>query len=112
MARKTYAERLVQWNLLKQGLDANAADLAFLEAERGQLVALLANIAALDAQQEALKAQVQQTTQELDDKLAQMTTVASRLRASLIGKYGAKNEKLEAFGIKVNRRRAAAKPVA
>ena len=37
MARLTYPERLAQWNLLKQGLDANAADLAFLEAERGQL---------------------------------------------------------------------------
>jgi len=112
LARKTYGERLVQWNLLKQGLDANAADLAFLEAERGQLTALLANIAALDAQQEALKAQLQQTTQELDGKLAQMTTLASRLRASLIGKYGVKNEKLEEFGIKANRRRAAAKPAA
>jgi hypothetical protein len=76
MARKTYGERLVEWNLLKQGLDANATDLAFLEAERGQLTALLANIAALDAQQEALKAQLQQTTQELDGKLAQMTALA------------------------------------
>jgi uncharacterized protein involved in exopolysaccharide biosynthesis len=112
MARQTYAERLVQWNLLKQGLDANTADLAFLEAERGQFAALLANVTALDAQQEALKAQLQQTTQELDDTLARTTTLASRLRASLIGKYGAKNEKLEAFGIKAHRRRATAQPAA
>jgi hypothetical protein len=108
MARLTYPERLAQWNLLKQGLDANAADLAFLDAERGQLTALLANITALDAQQEALKAQLQQTTQELDGKTNQMLALATRVRASLKGKYGAQNEKLEEFGIKANRRRAAA----
>ena len=67
---------------------------------------------ALEAQQEALKAQVQQTTQEADSKTNQMLALATRVRASLKGKYGAKNEKLEEFGIKANRRRAAAKPAA
>jgi hypothetical protein len=38
--------------------------------------------------------------------------LATRVRASLKGKYGAKNEKLEEFGIKANRRRVAAKPAA
>ena len=42
----------------------------------------------------------------------QMLALATRVRASLKGKYGAQNEKLEAFGIKANRRRAAAKPAA
>ena len=111
MAKQAFAERLAQWNLLKQGLDANAAELAFLDAERGQLTALVTSMATLEAQQEALKAQLQQTTQELDGKVAQMAALDSRLRASLKGKYGAKNEKLEEFGIKPNRR-AVTKPAA
>jgi hypothetical protein len=40
-----------------------------------------------------------------------MAALESRLRASLKGKYGAKNEKLEEFGIKPNRR-AVTKPAA
>jgi hypothetical protein len=39
-----------------------------------------------------------------------MTALESRVRASLKGKYGAQNEKLEEFGIKPRRSRAAAKP--
>lgn len=107
MPRQSFAERMAQWGLLKQGLTANAADLAFLEAERTQCTTLLANLGTLDAQQEALKAQLQQTTQELGEKIGQMKALESRLRASLKGKYGAKSEKLEEFGIKPNRSRAA-----
>jgi hypothetical protein len=105
---------MAQWGLLKQGLDANAADLTFLEAERAQITALAANLAALaaqqHAQQEALKAQTQQVTQELDAGIGQMIALESRVRASLKGKYGAKNEKLEEFGIKPTRRRGVTKP--
>jgi len=39
--------------------DANAADLAFLAAERGQFTTSLARVGTLDARQEALKAQLQ-----------------------------------------------------
>ncbi len=112
MPRQSFAERMAQWGLLKQGLTANAADLAFLEAERTQFTALLASLGTLDAQQEALKAQLQQVTQELDTKVGQATALESRLRASIKGKYGAKSEKLEEFGIKPTRPRASPKPPA
>ena len=58
------------------------------------------------------KAQLQQMTQELGAKIGQMKALESRLRASLKGKYGAKSEKLEEFGIKPNRSRAVTKPAA
>ncbi len=112
MPKQAFAERMAQWGLLKQGLDANAAELTFLEAERTQITALVASLGTLDAQQEALKAQLQQVTQELKAKISQMMLLESRLRASLKGKYGAKNEKLEEFGIKPIRRRAVTKPAA
>jgi hypothetical protein len=99
-----------RWGLLKQGLDANAADLTFLAAERDQLAALAVNLAALNAEQEALKARTQQVTQALDAGVGQMNELESRVRNSLKGKYGAKNEKLEEFGIKPRRPRAATKP--
>jgi hypothetical protein len=104
MPKQAFAERMAQWGLLKQGLDANAADLTFLAAERTQITAWVANLTALDAQQEALKAQTQQVTQALDAQVGQMTALESRVRASLKGKYGAQNEKLEEFGIKPRRR--------
>jgi hypothetical protein len=109
MPKQAFAERMAQWERLKQGLDANAADLAFLEMERTQITAWAANLAALEAQQEALKAQTQQVTQALHGGIDQMVELESRVRASLKGKYGAKNEKLAEFGIKP-RRRAAPKP--
>ena len=112
MPRQSFAERMAQWGLLKQGLTANAADLAFLEAERTQFTALATSLGALDAQQEALKAQLQQVTQDLNAKVGQMKGLESRLRASLKGKYGTKNEKLEEFGIKPTRRAAPAQPPA
>jgi hypothetical protein len=101
---------MAQWGLLKQGLDANAADLTFLEPERDQITALVANLAALEAQQEALKAQTQQVTQALHAGIGQMCELESRMRNSLKGKYGAKNEKLDEFGIKPRRQRAVPKP--
>jgi hypothetical protein len=104
MPKQAFAERMAQWGLLKQGLNANAADLAFLATECDQITALVANLAALEAQQEALKAQTQQVTQALDAQVGQMTALESRVRASLKGKYGAQNEKLEEFGIKPRRR--------
>lgn len=112
MSKLAFAERMAQWNLLKQGLDANAAELAFLDAARGQVTALVASLTTLEARQEALKAALQQTTQEMDGQVGQMAALESRVRASLKGMYGARNEKLEEFGIKVSRRRAAAKPAA
>jgi hypothetical protein len=48
---------------------------------------------------------LQQVTQELQTKLDATATLETRLRASLRGKYGPKNEKLEEFGIKPIRRR-------
>ncbi len=112
MPKQAFAERIAQWGLLKQGLDANAAELTFLEAERTQLTALIESLKTLDGRQEALKAQLQQVTQELDTKVGQATALESRLRASIKGKYGAKNEKLEEFGIKPTRPRASPKPPA
>ena len=109
MPKQAFAERMARWGLLKQGLDANAAELTFLAAECGQITTVAVNLAALEAQQEALKAQTQQVTQALYAGIGQMTALESRVRASLKGKYGAQNEKLEEFGIKPRRPRAARK---
>jgi hypothetical protein len=110
MPKQAFAESMARWGLLKQGLDANAADLTFLAAEHDRITTLAANLAALNAQQEALKAQTQQVTQALHGGMDQMIELESRVRNSLKGKYGTKNEKLEEFGIKPRRPRTARKP--
>ncbi len=100
MAKGSFSQGLARWELLKQGLAANATDLAFLSTETAELTTLVSDLKAADARQEALKAQIQQLTQQIEAKIAQGEQLESRLRASLKGKYGGKNEKLEEFGIK------------
>ena len=101
--KKSFANQVNALEQLDSGLSANAADLAFLVEDQAALQGLIAQIKAADDEQEALKAQVQAKTQELDGLIADARALESRLRASLKGKYGAKNEMLEAFGIKVKR---------
>lgn len=74
--------------------------LPFLAEESVRLATALTDAKTLNAEQEALKAQLQAVTQRLEAKVTALTEQESRLRASLKGKYGAKNEVLEAFGIK------------
>jgi chromosome segregation ATPase len=112
MPRTSFSENMARWELLRQGLAANAADLAFLSAEQAQLTSLLTDLRSLDARQENLKAQLQQVTQELEGKVAQAGELESRLRASLKGKYGGRNEKLEEFGIKPPRPSSRKRPAA
>jgi Tfp pilus assembly protein PilN len=101
MSKESFADCLVRWQQLRDGLAAQAGELAFLAEDRAALEALLAEVQTLNARQEALKAELQQATQALDAKVAAAAALESRLRASLKGKYGARSEQLEAFGIKV-----------
>ena len=101
--KKSFANQMSALEQLDSGLTANAADLAFLAEDQAALQGLITQIKAADDEQEALKAQVQAKTQELEGLIADARALESRLRASLKGKYGAKNEILESFGIKVRR---------
>ena len=101
MSKESFADHLVRWQQLRDGLAAQAGELAFLAQDRAALAALLTEVQALNARQEALKAELQQTTQALDAQVVAAAALESRLRASLNGQYGARSEQLETFGIKV-----------
>ena len=103
MPRSTFAEGLLGWEQLASGLTAHAAEVPYLAEQTATLSALIAEIKALNEQQETLKAQLQAVTQQLDGKVAEIRSLESRLRTSLKGHYGAKDEQLEAFGIKPTR---------
>ena len=101
--KKSFANQVNALQQLDSGLTANAEELTFLAEDHAALQGLINQIKAADTEQEALKAQLQTKTQELDGLIADAKSLESCLRASLKGKYGAKNEILEAFGIKVRR---------
>ena len=101
MTREAFADQVLRWQQLRDGLTAHAEELPFLAEERAALTTLLTELQTLNTRQEALKAELQQATQALEAKIAAAVALESRLRSSLKGKYGARNEQLESFGIKV-----------
>ena len=99
MPNKSFAARILEWETRAKGLTANASDLPFLSDLQTEFGTLLTAVKDLNAQQETLKAQTQQTTQQLNGKLAQLEKLDARLTSHLQGKYGKSDKKLEEFGL-------------
>jgi ABC-type phosphate transport system auxiliary subunit len=107
MSRETYAVTVEDWRSLGKGLEANAADNPRFEAHRLQLQEMTARATDLVAQRNALEAQKQTVTSELQALLAEGRKVASLLRGAMKATYGNRSEKLVEFGMRPFRRRSA-----
>ncbi|MFZ5883627.1 MAG: hypothetical protein ACOYYI_07615 [Chloroflexota bacterium] len=99
-SNRSFSDLLLRLGQLSAGLEARAGELDFLAEDHAALKALLDEARSLDEQQEALKARTQQVTAQLAAKQAKLEALESRIRAMLKGKYGAKSEALESFGVK------------
>ena len=81
-------------------------DIPCVEDCRVQLARELASIRALRARRADLRAEMLQSTRELERLVAQGAGLASRIRAGAKFRYGDRSEKLRKFGIKpIPRRR-------
>lgn len=102
----SFAQKVTKWEITTNAVAANAADLPHLEADRLELLGLLAEVMALGNQQIALQAQAQQALRDLDEKLRMGEAVVARLRAAVRAKYGYKSEKLTEFQLRPYRSRS------
>lgn len=98
MPKESLALTVHQWQQILDASDANGADLAFLEPQRGELRELLERAKSLSVRQAALAAERQQVTRELDAVKEQGRELATRLRLGIRQQYG-EGEKLIEFGL-------------
>jgi hypothetical protein len=106
MSRENYATTVYGWKTLGSGLETNAGDHQNLEGHRLLLDQMTERADTLVARRNALEAEKQAVTRELQTLLDQGRTVATFLRAAMRQHYGTRSEKLVEFGLRPFRRRS------
>ena len=84
---------------LLAALEANAADLAHLEASRQKLEGFLTQAVQIDLDQSARTAAKQEATKQLELLLDEAERLATVLRFAIKEHYGIRSEKLAEFGL-------------
>ncbi len=110
MPKSAFVDFTGDWKQFMLAYDANAADLAHLQPQRNELEVIHTRAITLSSRQDALRAELNQTTKDLNETMAQGKDLSSRLKATVKGHYGAMSEKLLEFQMKPFRRRQRAKP--
>ena len=96
----TYKGKIEDWDHLQERLNANAAELAHLEAMRKRLGEVTEQARQIAAAQAAQKAAKQTASQSLKAAVVEGDRLANVLRAALKQHYGIRSEKLAEFGVK------------
>ncbi|HWN41644.1 MAG TPA: hypothetical protein VNW71_05450 [Thermoanaerobaculia bacterium] len=99
MHNAAFDDQMERWGHLIQGVAEHASDAAFLQPDQEGLIQ--ARKEAWEAKQRQLRhrAAAQQATRDLEAAMARAQEAATRLHHGLLGKYGATNPKLVAFGM-------------
>ncbi len=106
MAREPlYGVTVNGWERLLAALAANIQDLPHLESHRVLLVAMLAQVREISAQQSAMAASKQDATQRLQALLIEGRKLATFLRRGIRQQYGNRSEKLVEFDLQPLRTR-------
>ncbi|HEX6900451.1 MAG TPA: hypothetical protein VF789_12080 [Thermoanaerobaculia bacterium] len=108
MPKASYAKVLRDWEVLLTKVDANKADLPFVEDYRAQLETELAGAKETIARQTAMQASFQNETRTLEGFLERGNVLAVNIRAGVRARYGNRSAKLLEFGMQPlrNRRRS------
>lgn len=93
------ADVMNDWRGLLEAADRSPEVLQILEGEVQALAQSLTEVETLKAQQEALKAQRQEVTQQLNRAVARGKEVAVQIRSVVRGKIGPWNERLVHFKV-------------
>jgi hypothetical protein len=99
MHNGAYDVQMERWGQLSRGVAEHASDAAFLQSDQERLIQ--ARRDAWEAKQRQLRhrAAAQQATRDLEAAMARAQEAATRLQCGLLGKLGAANPKLIAFGM-------------
>ena len=95
----TYSGVLGSLGRLSTALDANAADLAYLDGTRLRLSKILGDIKGVAQQQAALTASKQDASKQLRSLLVEAQRLAAGMTKFLQQNYGTRSEKLAEFGL-------------
>ncbi|HSK75125.1 MAG TPA: hypothetical protein VLQ45_01590 [Thermoanaerobaculia bacterium] len=104
MAKTSFADVMTEADGLLVKVQANAADLGYLEANRNLLAAAFEGAKEASVRQAASRAQCQQATRDLEGFLAELKEQVTRMRNGLRHQYGLKSEKLVEFGLQPRRK--------
>jgi hypothetical protein len=105
MARNSRADFIVSGKQLSAAYQANAASLPGMDPLHQEFAILLAELENLGIQQEAQTAAVQQTTKDIEERLARGGLLATRMRNGVKLHLGTRTEKVIEFGIRPFRKR-------
>ena len=107
--RERYSTTVLGLRILRDGLEHNAADFAHVEKHLRKLGEMTERAEALVAQRNALEAQQQKVTRELQTLLDEVRRLASFMRAAARVTYGNGSEKLVELGMRPSRHRSRAR---
>lgn len=110
MPKASYAKVLRDWEVLLTKVDANKADLPFIEDYRTQLEAELNGAKETIEKQTAMQASFQNETRNLEKFLERGKALAVNIRAGVVTRYGNRSEKLIEFGMRPVRSRRRPSP--
>ena len=96
---RTYKGKLGDWEALNARMEANSADLPFLEPGRLEFARLLAQARDAAQRQAVHTAGKQESSQELKALMAEGERMATMLRQGLKSRYGIRSEKLAEYGM-------------
>lgn len=109
MSRVAFADETTEWEHLMTTVEVNKTELSFLDSPRSALGPVLERAKEANLRQSTLKAQVQQSTRDLEKAMAEGRELATRLRNGIRTQYGLRGEKLTEFGLQPRRKTKAKK---
>jgi hypothetical protein len=101
---QTLGDETIDWDHIAATVAANP-ELKHLEDMRQELVTVTGETKAASVKQSTLRAQLQQTTRDLEKLRTRGTDLATRLRNGIRAQYGLRGEKLTEFGLQPRRKR-------
>lgn len=105
MPKESLAVTLSQWEELMDACEANPEDLEFLLDLRDELRNLSERAKELSLRQDALNAQKQQVTRDLDAVKQRGRDIVLRVRDGVRTRYGKRSPKLTEFGMRPRKER-------
>jgi t-SNARE complex subunit (syntaxin) len=103
MPKTTFANVMNTGEQLLVSIEVNKTDLAHLEEQRSQLSKAIEGAKAASIQQDAFRAQFQQSTRDMEKFVSDAQELITRLRNGVRTQYGLRSEKLTEFGMQPRR---------
>ena len=100
MPNQSIEKTVADWEVLYGRLASEIAAMPHIVADRDALQALIAELNALDMEQELHKGALRETNQKRKELLQSGREVIARLAAALRARFGPKSEQLIRYGVK------------